>query len=207
MRLGKEIKRDTQLIIISVIVLTVVTLSTSYSAFFSVKSQSTVQKISTGTLNVIIDSTSSAMSSDSLFPTTVSDLPTVDNPVAEGSYATLSLTNNGTLNAEFSVSLGYDTLPADKSEENLISFNYLNIGVYDETNKNWIAFPNGEYYINVTSLTPSGTNIYPILKSEIDASITRQFRVYIWLDENTPTTEIGKLVYLKLDVKSTTVER
>ena len=110
MRLGQEIKRDTQLIIISVLILTIITLSVSYSAFFSVQSQSTVQEISTGVLDVVIDSTSAAMSTDDLFPTAVTDLPTqatsvVDN--TEGTYARLILKNNGTLDADFSVTIDF----------------------------------------------------------------------------------------------------
>lgn len=207
MRLGKEAKRDTQLVIISVLILTLTTLSVSYSAFFSVQSQSTVQKITTGELEVIIDG-SSAMSSDELFPTYTSELPTSATSTAEGSFATLNLENTGTLDADFSVTLSYDTLPAGKTTDDLIAFDYLNIGIFDVANNSWVNFgtDSNVYYTPITSLKASTTNVYPILRDVVTTTTPqRQFKIYIWLSENTPTTEIGKLVYLKLDVKSATV--
>lgn len=206
MKLGNEVKRDTQLIIISVLVLTIVTLSVSYSAFFSVRSQSTVQQITAGTLDVIIDSTSTGINADELYPTLDSDLPSSSTSSASGTYASLNLKNNGSLDADFSVALQYDTnLPSGKTTSDLISFSYLKVGVYDTDNNVWLDFGNGAYYIDVTGLTASEAGVYPVLRSTINAGDTRQFRIYVWLDEDTPITEIDKLVYLKLSVKSTTV--
>ena len=206
MRNGKKIKRYTQLIIISVIILTIVTLSVSYSAFFSVKSQSTVQEISTGTLDIVIDNSSAAMSTEELYPTPELDLPTSADSVIDGSYAALNLTNNGTLDADFQFTIGYYALPAGKKASDLISFNYLNVGIFDVKNNKWLDFGSNNFYIPISGLTPSEENIYPILRDQIDAGEARQYKVYIWLSEGTPISQIGKLVYLKLDVKSTTIE-
>jgi len=207
MRLGKEAKRDTQLIIISVLILTIVTLSVSYSAFFSVQSQTTVQKISTGTLEVVIDSTSSKMSGAKLYPTMTADLPTSSNSVVLGDPARLILNNTGTLDADFSVTIGYDSLPSGNTVDDLISFDYLNLGIYDVDNGTWVDFGNGTgtYYTTISALTASDENIYRVLRSVISSQGTREFEFYLWLAESTPFSEIGKLVYLKLDVKSTTV--
>lgn len=211
---GKELKRETQLIIISVLILTLVTLRFSYSAFFSVESQSTIQEISTGTLDVIIDNTTSmAVREEALYPTSTSSLPTSENSVAEGGYATLTLLNRGSLIADYSITLGYDTLPIDKTTDDLLSLNYLNIGIYDVNDSKWLDFGGGNYYTQITSLTPSDTNVYPILRNTIEASdpvtgttTVKQYRIYVWLAEDTPVTEIGKLIYLKIDVKSTTID-
>lgn len=208
MRFGNEVKRDTQLVIISVLILTLVTLSVSYSAFFSVQSQTTIQKITAGTLSVVIDTTSKSMTTTNMFPTPTENLPTAENPTISDTqdYATLSLTNDGTLEADFSVTLGYDELPNNKTEDDLLSFEYLNIGIFDTTNNTWVDFGNGNYYVKVTALESSGTDVYPILRDTIESGTTRQFRIYVWLSEDTPATEIGKIVYLKIDVKSVTVE-
>lgn len=208
--LVRKLKRDTQLIIISVLILTLSTMSVSYSAFFSVQSQSTIQEITTGTLDVIIDTTNSTqMSTDDLFPTAEADLPTSASAAATGSYANLILQNNGTLHADFSVSVSYDSIPNDYTEEDLISFDYLVVGIYDTATSQWVNFSDIEgeeiYYTSFSALTPSGTNTYPILRSIINKNSSKEYRVYIWLSESTPTTEIGKIVYLKLDVKSTPV--
>ena len=59
MKIANKIKRDTLIVVVSVIALTLSTMRVAYSAIFSVKSQSTVQQISSGTLNVVIDNLSS----------------------------------------------------------------------------------------------------------------------------------------------------
>jgi len=215
---GKKIKRDTQLIIISVIVLTLVSLNVSYSAFFSVQSQSTIQEISTGTLNVIIDG-SQAMGNGDLLPTAHEDLPKEEGSSVSGNYAILNISNTGTLDSDFSVTVSYDVteLPSNKDTNDLISFDYLSVGIYDIDNNKWINFgtdSNPVYYTPFKGLTPSEENVYPILRDTISSATdvdgtstptTRQYRVYIWLSEDTPISEIGKLVYLKLEVKSATV--
>lgn len=211
MRYGRRIKRYTIMVAIAVIVLTLITLRFSYSAFFSVESQSTIQQISTGVLDVVIDNTlSHAIDQSALYPVSESLLPTTETSPVDGGYATLTLSNQGNLMADFSITLGYDEIPENKTENDLISFNYLKVGIYDADKGVWVDFGENTYYTQVTSLTPSDTNLYPILRDTIEAAsetpTRRQFRIYIWLAEETPVTEIGKLVYLKLDVKSMTVE-
>ena len=60
-------KRNTKIVILSVIVLTIISLSFSYSAFFSISSGNVVKKISTGTLDVTASAT--PMAKDDIFPT------------------------------------------------------------------------------------------------------------------------------------------
>ena len=207
MKLKKSKRRDKQIIILSVLILTMIALNTSYSAFFTIKSQSTMQEISTGTLTVLTD-TSEAMSNEDLMPTPTEDLPTEMNSVSDGKFAKLNLQNTGTIEADFSVSITYDDIPADKTEADLIDLRYLKVGIYDEDNNSWVSFcedGSGIYNTTITALSPSDTNVYPILRNRIAASTTKQYKVYVWLSEDTPTSEIGKLVYLKLDVKSTPV--
>lgn len=212
MKIKKELKRDTKIIMVAVLVLTVMTLSLSYSALFSVQTQTTVQKINTGTLSVVIDSTSTPISED-LLPTPSSALPTAADSVVDGKYATLSFTNNGTLNAQFALTLSRDTdsLPSLTENSDLLAFNYLNVGIFDTTTNSWVNFGTDSeqiYYVPVSSLTPATgtTDVYPILNDNIDVSESKQYRVYIWLAETTPADQIGKLVYLKLDVQYTTVD-
>ncbi len=210
MKIANKIKRDTLVVIISVFVLTFSTMRVAYSAIFSVKSMSTVQQISSGTLNVVIDNLSSeVIDIDELFPTSSSSLPTEENSIVTGNYATLVLNNTGTLNSAFSVSIGYDTLPEGKTTDDLISFDYLIVGIYDVTEDKWVQF-GSTYNTIISALEPSELNTYPILNSTINAQTgenptVKQYRIYIWLKEDTPTSEIGKLAYLKLNVKSTTV--
>jgi len=221
MRIGKEIKRDTQLIILSVAVLTIVTLSVSYSAFFSVQSLSTIQEITTGNLDVevTVDNTNSILNGEEeLFPSTIDDV----TDESTGSYSTLTLLNEGNLDADFSVTVSYDydklrsiSGYSDYTDrqllDHLVSFEYLNIGIYDVTNGKWINFSeSGEnLYPAISGLTPTSEDryAYPILRDIVEANVTGQeksqrvFRIYIWLSDETPVSEIGKFVYLKLNVK------
>lgn len=222
MRTGKEIKRDTQLIILSVIILTIVTLSVSYSAFFSVQSLSTIQEISTGNLevSVTVDNTNSILNAEEeLFPSTIDEITNEST----GNYSILTLLNEGDLDADFSVTVsydfdklrtisGYETKTDAELLDSLVPFNYLNVGIYDETNGNWVNFTDGtgeNLYPTIAGLMPSSEdeNAYPILRDIVSASVTgteqyqRVFKIYIWLSDETPTSEIGKYVYLKLNVK------
>lgn len=221
MRIGKEIKRDTQLIILSVIILTIVTLSVSYSAFFTVQSLSTIQEIATGNLDVAVtvDNTNSILNEEELFPSTIDEITNETT----GNYSLLTLLNEGSVNAEFSVTVGYDfdklrtineyaNLSDAELLEYLVPFNYLNIGIYDDTNGEWINFSgdNGEtLYPAISGLAPTSedANTYPILRDIVEANTNgteqyqRRFKLYIWLSDETPTSEIGKYVYLKLNVK------
>lgn len=212
----KEIKRDTQLIVLSVIILVIVSLNVSYSAFFSVQSLSTIQEISTGDLNVAVsvDNTNSILNEETeIFPSTIEE---VTNE-ATGNYSVLTLLNEGTLDAEYSVTVNYDydklrTISGFEGKtdaelrSSLVSFDYLNIGIYDDVNGSWINFAsNGSevLYPAISSLVPTSADSYnyPILKDTITVSGTKRFKIYIWLSDSTPTSEIGKYVYLKLSVK------
>lgn len=226
MRIGKEVKRDTQLIIISVIILTIVMLSFSYSAFFTVQSLSTVQEITTGNLNVTItiDNTNSIIQDGDIFP--LADKEIEDG--TGGNYSTLTLVNEGDLDADFSATISYDfdklkqideysNMSNNELLDYLVSFDYLKIGIYDVSNNNWVNFSgdNGTtYYTLISGLTPSSSSnyTYPILRdvvyskesNSLDSSKQYQkvFKIYVWLSDETPISEIGKYVYLKLNVKS-----
>ena len=203
----KNIKYDTKLVIISVLILTLVTIRSSYAAFFTIVSESELQSITSGTLDVTIDNASTQMSGADLYPTRNSVLPTAANSTIANtySYSRLIINNDGTLDADYSITIGYDAIPVNKTAEDLLSFDYLKIGIFDVDNNEWVDFGNGTYNTTISNLTPSEPNVYPILREVIDATDTREFKVYVWISENIPETEIGKIVYLKIDVKSTTV--
>lgn len=226
MRIGKAFKSDTQLIILSVIILTIVTLSFSYSAFFTVQSLSTVQEISTGNLDVTVtvDNTNSIGQSEEIFPSATEDVTTGTG----GNYSVLNLLNEGSLDADFSVTLSYDfdklreiseysNLSDSKLTEYLVSFSYLKVGIYDTVKGSWVNFGSGSgetYYPTVSSLTASSSSnyAYPILRDKVYSESTnasdstkkyqKTYRIYIWLSDETPISEIGKYVYLKLNIKS-----
>ncbi len=218
---NRKRNRYVKFVILSVMILTIISLNFSYSAFFSIDSRSTVQEIDTGTLNVTASAT--PMAKDDLFPTEET-LPTDEKSTlknAEKDFAPLTITNNGNIDANFVVSLSYDedSMPDDSAEVGLVSFDNLIVGVYDVDNTVWLNLNPDEagdpiYNMKVTQFTESAPNVYPILKGEIDKAtmdetntkpVEKNLRVYIWLADTTPATEIGKYAYLKLEVKSTPI--
>lgn len=215
MRIAKKIKKSVFLVAFSTIILTALTFKVAYSAVFEVKSLATVQQITSGTLNVVINNTSQGMSTTELFPISESELPTSESTLInnEWDYATLVLNNSGKLDSVFSVTLSYDTdtnsYPSGKTVDDLISFDYLVIGIYDVDNGKWVPFGSA-YHTQVSNIQTTETNVYPILRSNIAAQsgenpTVKQYKIYIWLKEDTPASEIGKLAYLKINVKSTTI--
>ncbi len=200
----KKIKKNTLVIVLSVVVLALLTVNVTYSYVFSVKSTTNIQKFKAGTLDVTV--TSTKMTS-SLMPSTESDYPTAQTSTPKGdsnSYAKLVLKNTGSLDAKFSVSLANDTLPTGKTEAERVNMSYLRVGIYNETIGRWLTLGDTSSYSSVISNIKTNTDgSYPIISGTINSKATTTYRVYIWLIDTTPTTEISKLVNLKLNVKST----
>lgn len=213
----EKTKRNTKIVILSVVILTIISLSFSYSAFFSITSGNVIKEISTGTLDVTASAT--PMAKDDIFPTEET-LPSSDQSTLQNQnkdYASLIVTNNGNIDANYVVSLSYDLtgLSSEQIANDLVSFDNLIIGIYDVDKISWLNLNPGEgdpvYSMKVTSFIPTDDNVYPIYNGEIlKANITdtgtkptvKNLRVYVWLADTTPVTEIGKLVHLKLDVRS-----
>lgn len=209
---GKKTKHEKKIIILSVIMLTLMTFGISYSAFFSVQTQKNIQTITTGDLDVTIEFANSKNNGLQLYPTSDADLPqdVDDLDVELPTYSTLNIINQGSIASEFSITISYDVdhLPKGKTINDLVPLEYLNIGILDVLGSKWINFGTDSapvYYTSISGLVPSGidANAYPILRSSLNANGgTANFRVVVWLDADTPISQIGNLVYLKLDVKS-----
>ena len=214
----KKIRKSTLIIVLSVILLSIFTLRTTYSYIFSVKSNASVQTFKAGTLDISITE-SKQMTEKLLMPATGNDYPTSLEAVPEldsnNSYATLSIKNNGSLDAKFSVSIDYDTNLPDGTtieeckKDKCVNFQYLIIGIYDSTSSKWVNFASDGgaevAYTQVGSLTANTDGSYPILTGTVKSTQTNNYQIFIWLSDTTPYDEIGKLAYLKLNVKSTPV--
>lgn len=214
---SKKRKRYTEFVILSVIILTILSLNFSYSAFFKIKSGSTTKEISTGELKVTASAT--PMAKDDIYPTEeiLPTLPDSKLKNTEKDFAPLIITNEGNIDANFVVSLSYDltALSPDQIANDLVSFENLIIGVYDVDKTSWLNLNPGEgdpiYSMKVTGFSPTEESVYPIFSGEIEKAkiietgtdpTVRNLRVYVWLADTTPISEIGKLVHLKLDVRS-----
>lgn len=204
MKLKKEFKKDAKLILVVVLLLALLTLNLSYSLIFSVKSVSTIQEIDAGTLSVVIDNTSTPIYDD-LLPTSNSLLPTSADSVIDDKYSVITFTNNGTLKTDVALTISndYDNMPSLSKDEDLLPFNYLNVGLYNGTE--WINFgtqDSPQYYIALSSLqlVTGTTDTYTLVTDTLNVGESKDYRVYVWLSESTPADKIGAIVSLKLNV-------
>ncbi len=205
-------KTNKKLIVISVIVLTILTLNVSYSAFFDVKTQTGVNTFTAGNLDVTVTQNNTV--NGSLVPTPDNELPSAEtNPNLSSSeksdwkYSKITIQNTGNLAADFMVTISFDTTVSDAERVNL---QYLNVGIYDEGENKWLKFGSDKYYASLSSLNPLSSNpsAIPIIRNKMLAAsnASKTYRIYIWLSQNTPVTEINKKINLKINVRSTTVE-
>ena len=206
----KKIKKsNTKLMIISVLVLTILTLNVSYSAFFDVKVQPNLYSFKAGTLNVTVNGSNQSTWQKELKPVDVSSITTGNVPAS--GYVTLTIQNSGDIDAKYSVSLVNDALPGDASDpSDRLSNEYLYVGIYDTQSSKWVTIGN-QNYAKLSTLKNGDDNKYPILNDTINkkgiSNVTQKtYRIYVWLTKDTPVTEIGKLVYFKVNVHSTPVE-
>ena len=216
MKIAKYFRNYTFVLIISVLLLSLMTMKVAYSAIFAVASTPNLQEINTGTLNVIVDNNiSRGIPFNELFPSSssgtnaMSELPTSSSVIPSGdNYAVLNIINTGTLDSDFNVSISYqdpEDIPSQYSGRRPVSMDYLLVGVYTEGG--WIQY-GSSYYTQIGNIVPNADGEYPIISDSIAAptgsntKVSKTYYVYIWLREDTPATEIGKLAYLKLNVKS-----
>lgn len=197
MMTDKVTKINTKFIVISVVVLTILTLSVSYSAFFDVKVQQNVQSFQAGTLNVNITNSNPITTGTELSIVPTTNLPKASNTEAPSTgYTTINLENKGTVDAAFLVTLIYD------ESGDALAKSKLNIGVYEE-GKGWVQFntTSPSYYVSLNQLQASEANNYPLLRGTV-SDTTKKYRIYVWLSENAEITDIHKNVKISLKVKS-----
>lgn len=204
MKLKRELKKDAKLIIVVVVLLALLTLNLSYSMIFQVKSVSTIQEINAGKLSVVIDNTSTPIYDD-LMPTATSSLPSSSDSEISGDYSTITFTNNGTVKTDVALTISndYDNMPSLSKDEDLLPFNYLNVGLYNGSE--WVNFGTSsspQYYVSLSSLqlVSGTTDTYTLITDTLDVGASKNYRVYVWLSESTPADKIGAVVSLKLNV-------
>ena len=204
MKYTKIIKRETKLMIGVVLVLVVIVLGASYSMFMQVKSNTNNQVVTTGTLQIEYANTNNGYIENGVYPEL---LPMANSDGLKQTGYQFSVKNTGSLSSTYQVFLYVDQAGynADKSSgkikdqgalfDNLNLVKY-NIQVNSDSNqdiKNLSEQPkkteNGIIKYNIYTGTVASNNA-------INTHILR-----VWLDdENTTDDEIGKYMYLKLEI-------
>ena len=195
------IKKQSTIIAIAVICLTVATVGVSYALFFQVETNTNNQIVTAGTLNVEYGSGSSAIAATELVP--MSDAEALSSSTMTG---TIYIENTGTLPANYEVKIGNDTEAFNSRSDALdtdvlLSHDYIRIAAYLD----------GTMLIEPTTLSKieaatDDETMRSLFKSNLNTTGTGEntatIVLKIWIDETAPESIIGNYVYLKMDVTS-----
>ncbi len=172
------IKKQTQIIALSVFVMVIGILGVSYALFMKVD-QSEEQTIQSGSLIMQL----SAYNGSTVI--TDNNTPIDDSEGLLSKGYSFSVTNNGTLPITYYIAL-YDN--PDDTSTNKVNYNYIKVSLDNGT-----PFTLG----SITSKDSAGRYI---LKQDISLAPDKYdtHNIKIWLDEDTPESEIGKTISLKI---------
>ena len=172
------IKKQTQIIALSVFVMVIGILGVSYALFMKVD-QSEEQTIQSGSLIMQL----SAYNGSTVI--TDNNTPIEDSEGLLSKGYSFSVTNNGTLPITYYIAL-YDN--PDDTSTNKVNYDYIKVSLDNGT-----PFTLG----SITSKDSAGRYI---LKQDISLAPSKYdtHNIKIWLDEDTPESEIGKTISLKI---------
>jgi len=195
------------LVIIWVITLTIVSIGFSYAAFFSVKTNKNNQTITTGDLSVSYGGGSTSIARTDMLP--MSD----EEGMNQGEASIIYLQNNGTLDLNYNLTIGYDLEELSKSNfgenDKLTPLNYVRIAVYDyksATNSTLICGPLSvtdlaTYSIDTTNMK---NNRYSILFDSLGtvSNNIKTYQIKIWLSETAPSSVSESYFYINSEIVS-----
>lgn len=195
------IKKQSFVIAVCVICLGIVLTGTSYALFFQVNTNTENQVVETGTLSVVYGKQSQMITETDLMPMT-------DEEALQSSTisSTIFIENDGTLPATYVLKIGEDWESFEEREDflntdELVSLDYVKVAAYID----------GKVIVNpitISDLTVADddSSMYVLKTGSLNVSstgnTTETLVVKVWLDSTIPATEIGKYLYLKLDVTS-----
>lgn len=195
------IKKQSTIILIGVICLTLLVVGTSYALFFQVNTNTTNQVIKSGTLQVTYGNQSSSISATSLTP--LSDTEALSSSTMT---STIYIENTGSLKADYLVKIGNDLDSFEAREgytesDQLVNHQYIRIAAYID----------GVLIVKPTTLSSltvseGDTDMYNLYSGTLDiassGNASKTMVIKIWLAVDAPTSVIDQYTYLKIDVTS-----
>lgn len=202
MKYTKIIKRETKIMIMVVMVMIVIVLGVSYALFMQVTDNSNNQVVTTGTLQVEYASSNGYIINSSYKEL----IPMSNDKGLEQSGYSFSVKNTGSLPVTYKVYLyinetDYNNDVANKkiSGELFRDMNSINYNI--QTNKDG---NNSISKISDMSVkNDSGISKYEIYTGTVKENNSMNSHILkLWLDDNLDDSNIGKYIYLKLEVAS-----
>lgn len=195
-------KRETKVIALVVICLTLVVIGASYALFMKVNHNQNNQVVTAGSLEITYDyknliAVDANGEAACLLPQSDSEART------GGCKVTLSIANKGTLPMEYSL-LIYDDTASLPSGGELVSHSLIRHSL----NKGYTVANKTETVTTGKALSELATkDSKKVLEtSVIESGETIEFSLNIWISDSATTDIIDKYVYLKLDVTGTVFE-
>ena len=184
MKYEKIVRNQVLVIGLSVMVMVICVIGSSYALFMQRSESSSTQVIDSGTLTASYEAGSTI---------TTSFVPLSDSDGLLTTGYTFKISNTGSLNMNYDISV-YNT-----GLDNSLEHQYLKISIDGET-------PVLLSSLEKTSDTASETvenNIHRVLKSgsSIESGSNTTHVVRIWIDEDAPVSIIGKNVSLELKIE------
>ena len=190
-KLTKFIKSRNFFIAACVFVLTISVIGFSYASFFTVKTNTNNQTVTTGTLAVSYGGQSSAIQKNSM--TSISD----EAGLAQGEASVIYIQNTGSLDSTFTLNVGYDMenflgRSGYSDTDMLTPLDYIKIAVYEYNGINdetLIVGPITIADLPIYSVNSSDSryNRYAILFDSVGSTTsgnaTKTYRVKMWLSD------------------------
>lgn len=174
MKIKDIIKKQTMVIAIAVILVTVSLISVSYALFFKVDKNSTDQVITAGTLTVTISGSNKLNQTEPM---------SESEGTADTNSFTYTVTNSGNLSASYQLCIV-------AGQNNEIDLDLIK--VYDGTNVETLTSISTSIDVDVSE-SSGNTDIrdcYVIAEDIVSVDGTKSGSVYVWIDEGSITDEI-----------------
>lgn len=204
------IKKKNFIMAVCVFGLTMASIGFSYASFFAVKTNTTNQSITTGTLNVSYGSESNAVSlSKDLSP--MSDY----EGMRQSNFSTIYIQNTGTLNSTYVLNIGYDMTNFKErsnysSSDVLTPLDFIRFAVYkyngagvDDT---LVAGPLSITDLPIYSIDTSNSNnnrysiLFNTLGGTTSTNTTITYKIKIWLSDKALPVVSSTYFYINTQV-------
>ena len=206
-KITKFVKKKNFLIACCVLVLTIGTIGYSYGAFFSVKTNSANQTVTTGTLNVSYTNASTSMDKGQM--QSMSD----EMGLNETDNSLIYIQNTGSLDSTFTLTVGYDmenftSRSGYKETDELTPLDYVMIAVYEHSggSDTLVVEPISvaELPIYEVNSGDSRYNRYAILFDTVGSTssgnATKTYKVKMWLSDKAIPAASYTYFYLNAEI-------
>lgn len=185
-RVTKAFAREAQFTIISIFIVTIIMISSTYAIFSSVQKQKSYNTLTVGTLKIDFDQSSDDMGN---IINLNGAYPTSDENGQETSPYSFKITNTGTLAAYYKAKIvdDIDMINEDGCQDNLLPKDKIKVSIN-----------NGTPFL----LSSMEANSYIVNDGTLDASASKTFEIRIWIDESAGNEVLGKHYHGKIVVES-----